>query len=274
MTLFRVHEGPPPDKLAALREFLATSALQLGGGERPAAGRLREAARRASATRADFDLLQTVLLRSLSQAQYRPENDGHFGLAYEAYAHFTSPIRRYPDLLVHRAIKAALAGKTLHAGGHDVGAARRAHVDDRAARRRRVARRRQLAQVPLHAGPHRRGVRRHDQRRHELRPVRHARRARRSTASCTSPSSAATTSTSMPARHALVGERSGRHVPARRARAREGRARRPRAGEDRLHAGGRARRRGATPPTRPAFAEPLSRESPPAPREGAADRKG
>src|SRR5690606_10711134 len=61
--------------------------------------------------RADFDLLQTVLLRSLSQAQYQPDNEGHFGLAYDAYAHFTSPIRRYPDLLVHRAIKSALAGK-------------------------------------------------------------------------------------------------------------------------------------------------------------------
>ncbi len=61
--------------------------------------------------RPDFALLQTVLLRSLSQAQYSPDNVGHFGLAYDAYAHFTSPIRRYPDLLVHRAIKAVLAGK-------------------------------------------------------------------------------------------------------------------------------------------------------------------
>ncbi len=109
MTLFRVHEPPPPDKLAALREFLASSALHLGGGERPTAAdyaKLLDAARE----RADYDLLQTVLLRSLSQAQYRPDNEGHFGLGYEAYAHFTSPIRRYPDLLVHRAIKAALSG--------------------------------------------------------------------------------------------------------------------------------------------------------------------
>jgi ribonuclease R len=109
MTLFRVHEPPPPDKLAALREFLATSALHLSGGEKPTAAdyaKLLDTARE----RADFDLLQTVLLRSLSQAQYRPDNEGHFGLAYEAYAHFTSPIRRYPDLLVHRAIKSALGG--------------------------------------------------------------------------------------------------------------------------------------------------------------------
>jgi len=108
--LYRIHEGPPPDKLTALREFLAGSALSLGGGDEPQASdyaRLIDAIR----DRPDFALLQTVLLRSLSQAQYSPENVGHFGLAYDAYAHFTSPIRRYPDLLVHRAIKAVLAGK-------------------------------------------------------------------------------------------------------------------------------------------------------------------
>ncbi len=116
VTLFRVHEPPPPDKLAALREFLATSALHLSGGEKPTAAdyaKLLDTAR----DRADFDLLQTVLLRSLSQAQYRPDNEGHFGLAYEAYAHFTSPIRRYPDLLVHRAIKSALASASYTPAG-------------------------------------------------------------------------------------------------------------------------------------------------------------
>jgi ribonuclease R len=108
--LYRIHEGPPPDKLASLREFLAGSALSLGGGDEPTAKdyfRLIESIR----DRPDYALLQTVLLRSLSQAQYSPDNVGHFGLAYDAYAHFTSPIRRYPDLLVHRCIKAALAGK-------------------------------------------------------------------------------------------------------------------------------------------------------------------
>ncbi len=116
MTLFRVHEPPPPDKLAVLREFLAMSALHLGGGERPSAtdyAKLLDAVRE----RTDFDLLQTVLLRSLSQAQYRPDNEGHFGLGYEAYAHFTSPIRRYPDLVVHRGIKAALDGHTYSPAG-------------------------------------------------------------------------------------------------------------------------------------------------------------
>ncbi len=108
--LYRIHEGPPPDKLAVLREFLAGSALSLGGGDDPAAAdyaRLLDKVRE----RPDFALLQTVLLRSLSQAQYSPDNVGHFGLAYDGYAHFTSPIRRYPDLLVHRALKAVLAGK-------------------------------------------------------------------------------------------------------------------------------------------------------------------
>jgi ribonuclease R len=108
--LYRIHEGPPPDKLASLREFLAGSALTLGGGDQPTAAdyfRLIESIK----DRPDFGLLQTVLLRSLSQAQYSPGNVGHFGLAYDAYAHFTSPIRRYPDLLVHRAIKAVLSGR-------------------------------------------------------------------------------------------------------------------------------------------------------------------
>jgi ribonuclease R len=108
--LYRIHEGPPPDKLAALREFLAGSALSLGGGDDPSAADYAKLLEQIK-DRPDFALLQTVLLRSLSQAQYSPDNVGHFGLAYEGYAHFTSPIRRYPDLLVHRAIKAVLGGK-------------------------------------------------------------------------------------------------------------------------------------------------------------------
>lgn len=108
--LYRVHEGPTPEKLAKLREFLREFGLQLGGGEEPRAGdyaRLLDSIKE----RPDLQLLQTVMLRSLRQAVYSPDNVGHFGLAYEAYTHFTSPIRRYPDLLVHRAIKAALLGQ-------------------------------------------------------------------------------------------------------------------------------------------------------------------
>ncbi len=113
--LYRVHEGPTPEKLADLREFLREFGLHLGGGDEPHAkdyARLLEQI----GGRPDTQLLQTVLLRSLKQAVYSPENVGHFGLAYEAYTHFTSPIRRYPDLLVHRAIKAVLAGGSYRPG--------------------------------------------------------------------------------------------------------------------------------------------------------------
>jgi ribonuclease R len=106
-TLYRVHEGPVPEKLENLREFLKGFGLVLGGGDKPKAkdfAKLLDAVR----PRPDAKLLQTVMLRSLKQAVYSPENKGHFGLAYDAYTHFTSPIRRYPDLLVHRAIKAVL----------------------------------------------------------------------------------------------------------------------------------------------------------------------
>ncbi len=108
--LYRVHEGPTPEKLTQLKAFLSSSALMLTGGDKPTAMDYAKLIAKLEG-RPDQALLQTVLLRSLQQAQYQPDNEGHFGLAYEAYAHFTSPIRRYPDLLVHRAIKAVLAGK-------------------------------------------------------------------------------------------------------------------------------------------------------------------
>jgi len=105
--LYRVHDVPAAEKVTALREFLAELGMQLPGGEIPRPkdyAQLLERIRK----RPDFALLQTILLRSLKQAVYSPSNLGHFGLAFEAYVHFTSPIRRYPDLLVHRAIKAVL----------------------------------------------------------------------------------------------------------------------------------------------------------------------
>jgi ribonuclease R len=108
--LYRVHDVPSEEKVAALRDFLAELGLSLPGGAVPRPkdyAQLLEKIR----GRPDFNLLQTILLRSLKQAVYTPENVGHFGLAFEAYVHFTSPIRRYPDLLVHRAIKALLQNK-------------------------------------------------------------------------------------------------------------------------------------------------------------------
>jgi len=120
--LYRIHEGPTPEKLNALREFLKGFGLQVGGGGAPRAGDYAKVLERVKA-RPDAQLLQTVMLRSLQQAVYSPDNVGHFGLAYEAYTHFTSPIRRYPDLLVHRAIKAALHGKRYDPGNwHELGA--------------------------------------------------------------------------------------------------------------------------------------------------------
>ncbi|ODV13090.1 MAG: ribonuclease R [Thiobacillus sp. SCN 64-317] len=114
--LFRVHEGPTAEKLAALRGFLAEFGLDLGGGDKPHAKDYAALLEKIQ-DRPDHGLLQTVMLRSLKQAIYSPDNKGHFGLAYEAYTHFTSPIRRYPDLLVHRGIKAVLAGEKLPAKG-------------------------------------------------------------------------------------------------------------------------------------------------------------
>ena len=114
--LYRVHEGPTPEKLAALRSFLAEFGLDLGGGDKPHAKDYAALLDKIKG-RPDHGLLQTVMLRSLKQAVYSPDNKGHFGLAYEAYTHFTSPIRRYPDLLVHRGIKAVLKGEKLPAKG-------------------------------------------------------------------------------------------------------------------------------------------------------------
>ena len=110
-TLYRVHQGPKEEKLKDLRSFLGELGLGLPGGEKPEA-KDYAALMATIQTRPDKHLIQTVMLRSLSQAVYAPSNLGHFGLAYSAYTHFTSPIRRYPDLVVHRAIKHLLQGGT------------------------------------------------------------------------------------------------------------------------------------------------------------------
>jgi ribonuclease R len=108
--LYRVHEGPTPAKLDALRLSLRAFGLQLDGGAAPEPSHYAKLLRTIR-SRPDAQLLQTMVLRSMQQAIYTPHNSGHFGLAYDAYTHFTSPIRRYPDLLVHRALRALLAGR-------------------------------------------------------------------------------------------------------------------------------------------------------------------
>ncbi len=121
--LYRIHAGPSEEKLLAFRSFLNECGLSLGGDKKPTTAdyaKLLDTVRE----RPDHELIQTMLLRSLSQAVYDPDNIGHFGLALEEYAHFTSPIRRYPDLTLHRAIKYLLAKqqgskrKTTNGGGY------------------------------------------------------------------------------------------------------------------------------------------------------------
>ncbi len=107
--LYRVHEGPDATKLVDLRSFLGSLGLSLGGGDDPKPVDYTKLLNKIEGRR-DEHLIQTVILRSMRQAVYDAENIGHFGLAYDAYGHFTSPIRRYPDLITHRAVRHAIYG--------------------------------------------------------------------------------------------------------------------------------------------------------------------
>ncbi|PIE41724.1 MAG: ribonuclease R, partial [Gammaproteobacteria bacterium] len=108
--LYRNHDGPQPNKLKNLRSFLVDKNIKLSGGKKPTPIHYDQVLQQAN-NRADANAIQSMMLRSLSQAQYSTVNQGHFGLAYSEYAHFTSPIRRYPDLLVHRAIRSVIRKK-------------------------------------------------------------------------------------------------------------------------------------------------------------------
>lgn len=109
--LLRIHEGPSEEKIKNLKTFLGEVGLHIGGGDKPIPIDYMHLTASIKG-RPDAHLIQTVLLRSMSQAVYSPEKKGHFGLALDAYTHFTSPIRRYPDLMVHRAIRHCLQGKS------------------------------------------------------------------------------------------------------------------------------------------------------------------
>ncbi len=111
--LYRVHEGPTEEKLNDLQRFLQEIGLTMPNHREPVPADYAHILR-VIQDRPDAHMIQTILLRSMSQAIYSPDNKGHFGLAYEAYAHFTSPIRRYPDLMVHRVIKQILTRKKIY----------------------------------------------------------------------------------------------------------------------------------------------------------------
>ncbi len=106
--LFRVHEGPTPEKNETLRNYLKAVGVGMTISDDPKPGEFQAIAN-ATKERPDAQQIHAMLLRSMQQAIYTPHNSGHFGLAFDAYTHFTSPIRRYPDLLVHRVIKAILS---------------------------------------------------------------------------------------------------------------------------------------------------------------------
>ena len=108
--LFRVHEGPTPEKQEILRSYLKVVGVSQSLGDSPTPGDFQRIAQ-STKDRPDAQQIHTMLLRSMQQAIYTPANSGHFGLAFDAYTHFTSPIRRYPDLLVHRVIKSILLGQ-------------------------------------------------------------------------------------------------------------------------------------------------------------------
>ena len=111
LSLYRVHDSPSADKLLELRRTLSGFGLSLAGGNKPTAADYEKVVE-AVTDKPYSDVIQTALLRSMQRAVYSPDNIGHYGLGYEAYAHFTSPIRRYPDLLLHRTIRGILSRRT------------------------------------------------------------------------------------------------------------------------------------------------------------------
>jgi ribonuclease R len=136
--LYRIHEGPSPEKRVTLQNYLRALGLGLSVSENPHPGEFQGIAR-ATRDRPDAAQIHQMLLRSMQQAVYSPDTGGHFGLAYPAYTHFTSPIRRYPDLLVHRVIKGLLNGKVYRLSLPTVEMAPAVHLERLSARARSKA---------------------------------------------------------------------------------------------------------------------------------------
>ena len=174
--MYRVHAPPSEEKLAALRDFLHTLGITLPPGDKVHPRDLDRVLRRVADT-PEARLVNEVMLRSQSQAAYSPDNIGHFGLALPRYAHFTSPIRRYADLLVHRAL---IAGLRLGAGGLDAGRGRALPGDRRPHHRHRTpgpaCRARRARPLPrcIHGGQNGRAFRCANFGRDAIRAVRHS----------------------------------------------------------------------------------------------------
>ena len=174
--MYRVHAPPSEEKLAALRDFLHALGISLPPGDKLHPRDLDRVLRRVAGTQ-EAPLVNEVMLRSQSQAAYSPDNIGHFGLALPRYAHFTSPIRRYADLLVHRAL---IGGLRLGAGGLAADGGRALPDDRRPHHRHRTARPacRARGDRPLPRGVHGRqggrAFRRADFRRDAVRAFRHS----------------------------------------------------------------------------------------------------
>ena len=143
--LYRVHEGPTTEKRITLQNYLKAMGLGVSLSDDPTPGELQAIAL-ATRERPDATQIHAMLLRSMQQAHYTAANSGHFGLAYEAYTHFTSPIRRYPDLLVHRVIKALLARQAVSPGHRRAG--RRAQASPRPRPKRTASRRNWSSGMP------------------------------------------------------------------------------------------------------------------------------
>jgi len=110
-SLYRVHEGPDPERVEAFQEFISGLGLNLGGGERPSSGDFQRLVEHLEG-QPGAQVIIYLMLRTMKQARYQPDNIGHFGLASQRYTHYTSPIRRYPDLIVHRILKVDVGSKT------------------------------------------------------------------------------------------------------------------------------------------------------------------